>query len=189
VSDPALAISIVAVVLGAAAIAIALLIYFVPRWQEARFESSGDVLVVRLEKKIDPVLPTIPAGPGMLFFTLRNRVGHTVPIQIAVNDAIPFVTSVGGFGGEYKSITDVFDRIPVNVRPNSSDPYRFDLGPRDRAEIEVRLFPKPDPHFEGTFKVAIEVSVFATGFKTGPYDLGPYFFQISYPVQPGVPDE
>jgi hypothetical protein len=177
VVDLDLVLGIAGVVTGA----VALLLHVVPRWVGRRRERAGDVLRPEFVAQTNPVEA---AAPALLRFTVRNLVGRTVPVQLAIADDVSWLTPRGGLIEGFRPLSEVCDRAEVTVRPAKPQPMIFDLAPHDRAEVEVRLWPKATGWPDGSWRVALEVSFSATGFRPLPYDLGPYFLEVLRPSPP-----
>lgn len=179
--DLALLIGLAGLATGSAALLSLVFLYVVPRWIERRHERSGDVLRPTFVAQHNPERASAVRTPALLRFTLRNLVGRTVPVELSIADDVSWLTPRGGMVDGFRPLSEVCDRAEVTVRPAKSNPMIFDLAPRDYAEVEVGLWPKSTGWPDGEWKVAVEVSFSATGFRPVPYDLGPYFLEVRPP--------
>jgi hypothetical protein len=173
--DLDLVVGIAGLVTAAVAILVAFLLHLAPGWIERRREWAGDVLRPEFVAQHNPVEP---AAPALLRFKLGNLVGRTIPIQLAIADDVSWLAPRGGMVDGFRPLSEVCDRAEVTVRPAKPHPMIFDLAPHDRAEVEVRLWPKATGWPGGRWKVAVEVSFSATGFRPVPYDLGPFIVEV-----------
>jgi len=177
-TDLDLVLAVAGLAAGVFATLLSLLLLLVPRWTERRHERAGDVLRPRFVGLENPDRSDDAQLPARLRFTLRNLVGRTVPVQLEIADDVSWLAPRGGMINGFRPLSEVCDRAEVSMRPAKPNPMIFDFAPHDFAEVEVRLWPKSQGWPPGRWKVAVEVSFAATGFRPAPYDLGPYFVQL-----------